>query len=649
MNTPNTLSQSPSLLSAMLAYVRPHTLVCVIGLIALFFESYFMVLIPGIISELINGLETLNETTSIRQRVDYLFLLNELPRRYQALGDPGFFSILAYPYSAWSLFFDTMTAAYGRLNSAFLIMNCFLIALLSALSGMMLFSARWLIIGASRDIERCIRNDMFEHVLSLTPRFFHNMKTGDLMTRFASDIEGVRLLIGPGIMYPAQVVLLSVLAFGAMLTLDWGLTLIITIPITILLIYVNYLTRALHVVYREAQEIYSTMAASVQENLNGIRVVKAYCQEEAEFERFRDINERYVNRNIEQIKLRGKLFPFMRMIGGIGIVLILWFGGLRVMDGMLSLGDLVQFAIYYQMLMWPMMAMGWIINVIHRGVASWRRLRAVMETEPDVQYAEEPPTPENALLGGVEMRGLTFSYDANSPAVLKDISFSVDPGSTLAIVGPTGCGKTTLVNVLLHLYSIPRGYVFFDGKDINDIPRDTLRESIAYVSQEVFLFSDTVRNNILFGINQDEVSEERLWDAVERAQLAPEIDTFSDGLDTWIGERGITLSGGQKQRVGIARALILNRPILILDDCLSAVDTHTEEAILRGLSDAIHRSTAILISHRISTVKNAHSILVLSDGEIVEAGDHDHLVEHEGLYATIHRRQLLEESLGIRS
>lgn len=591
----STQRYNANLFFAMLAYLRPQALFCVLGGAALMLQSYLTVLIPAIIKDLINGLET------------------------------GMTASELHAFCGW-------------------------IVLYAFLAGVMLFLGRWFIIGASRRIETAMRNDLFAHILRLTPRFFHNMKTGDLMTRFSSDIEQVRMLVGPGIMYPTQFVLLTSMAFSAMLMLDTGLTAIILGPVLALLLYVNYITRKLHTVYRQAQEIYSAMAAKAQENLSGIRVVKAYCQEEAEFERFREINERYLERNIEQIKLRGLLFPFMRFVGGVGIVLILWFGGLRVIRAEMTLGDLVQFALYFQMLMWPIIALGWIINVIHRGVASWRRIRAIMETEPDVlDPRSDALLPDTLLQGQIEVRNLTFAYDSQSSPVLRDVSFTVAPGQTLAIVGPTGCGKSTIVNILLHLYAVPRDCVFFDGRDINDIPRDLLRRSIAYVSQEVFLFSDTIRNNILFGAAfEGEFTESELMEAIERAQLSGEIDGFSNGLETEIGERGITLSGGQKQRAGIARALILHRPILILDDCLSAVDTNTEEAILRGLSGAIERSTAILISHRISTVKNADHIIVLDEGRVVEEGNHLELLEGEGLYARIHSRQLLEEILGIR-
>lgn len=583
-----------TLFNALVSYLRPVAVQDLIGVAALCVHGIIVIIVPSIIKDIFDGWET------------------------------------------------------GELTRAALNEKCLWIVGLGVLSALTMFWSRWLIIGASRQIEMRLRNDLFAHVLSLTPRFFHNMKTGDLMTRFASDIEAVRLLVGPGVMYPGQTVLVTILAFYAMLTTDATLTLTILVPVVILFIYVNYLTRRMHQYYRQAQEIYSELAARVQENLAGIRVVKAFCQEHAEYERFQEVNERYVDRNLKQVELRGRLFPFMKMIGGVGLVLILWVGGIRVIEDQMTLGELVQFAFYYQLLMWPIIALGWIINVMHRGVASWRRIRTILETSPDVIDPDEGDG--QPLQGAIEVRDLTFAYGPGLEPVLRQFQCKIEPGQTLAIVGPTGCGKSTVVNLLLHLYAVPRGVIFYDGRDICDIPREVLRNSIAYISQEVFLFSDTIHNNIRFGIDDEiEIGELEIEEAAQRAQLAQEIETFPDGYQTRVGERGITLSGGQKQRTGIARALILNRPILILDDCLSAVDTNTEEAILRGLSDAMHRSTCILISHRISTVKNADHIIVLDNGGIAEEGTHDQLVEHGGLYSQMHSRQLLEDSLGIRT
>lgn len=594
------------LLSKLLPYMRPMAGREALGVLCILLHSYFIILVPSFVKQVVNGLESHN-------------------------------------------FGSAADAAAGAITKAELLRNCLWILGAAALGALTLFLARWLIIGASRNIERNLRGDFLRHIQTLSPRFYHQTKTGDLMTRFASDIEQVRMLIGPGVMYPVTTLFTTSLALYSMAILNVKLTLMLLAPIAVLLIFVNIVTRFLHRYYRQAQEVYSNLSAMVQENFSGIRVIKAYCQEDAEIARFRELNNQYMDRNLAQIRLRGKLFPFMQFIGGTGIILILWLGGVQVIQGTLGLGELVQFSLYYQMLMWPIIALGWIINVIHRGMASWRRLLSIMETEPEIPVTRAK-VPSELLRGRIEFRNLTFAYGENAPPVLKNVSFAIEPGETLAIVGPTGSGKTTVINLLLRLYPAPPGTIYIDGRDINDIPLEVLRGSIAYVSQDVFLFSETIRSNIMFGLLRDEQAEERtIVEAASRAQLANEVEEFPHGYDTEIGERGITLSGGQKQRTGIARALILRRPILLLDDCLSNVDTHTEEAILQGFRAVMEDRSVVLISHRISTVKNADRIVVLENGEIAEMGRHEELAIGGGLYERIHRRQLLEESLGIRS
>ncbi len=601
MNHTNPSQHTDSLVYAMFLYLRPVLGMEVIGILFLILHSYLLVLVPEYVKQIINKLE--NHVTNQ----------------------------------------ELMTQEY--------LMEMLLWVIgLSIVSGLMLFCARLLVIGASRQIERRMRSEFLHHIQKLTPRFFHNNRTGDLMTRFASDIEAVRMLVGPGIMYPGSTCFTTLFALTSMYMLNVELTNYLLIPVIILLVYVNYNTRYLHHYFKKAQEVYSNMSAVLQENFSGIRVIKAYTQEETEAKRFQTLNQEHVDWKLKQIKMRGRLYPFMKFIGAAGSLLILWIGGFKVIDGSLQIGELVQFTMYLTYLMWPIIALGWVINVIHRGLASWRRLHGVMSVKPEILDSPEAMVLPD-VRGTIEVRNLTFAYYENAEPVLNNVSFSIHAGHTLAVVGPTGSGKSTIVNVLMHLYPVPPGTVFIDGKDINDISLETLRESIAYVSQEVFLFSDTVRSNILFGTNGEPESEMEpaLMEAAAHAQLANEVETFPNKYDTEVGERGITLSGGQKQRTGIARALILERPILILDDCLSNVDAHTEEAVLKSLTEIMKDRTTIMISHRVSTIKHADHIIVLNHGEIVEEGTHESLIQQDGIYAKMYSRQLLEESLGIRA
>ena len=523
------------------------------------------------------------------------------------------------------------------------------ILLLAIGSAIGLFFARYCIVTASRLAEQQLRNDFYNHLQTLCRRFYHSMPTGDLLTRAGSDIEQVRMLLGPGIMYPMQCIVIAGLALSHMVHSNWLLTVVILSPVVGLSIWVNVYTRRLHQLWLVAQEIYAKLSAHVQENLNGIRVVKAYCQENAETDRFQAISQRYLEQNFAMIRVRGRLWPFMRYIGGLGFALILCSGGWMVASGRMTVGGLAEFIQYFLMLFWPMVGLGWVLNVIHRGTASWARLREVFSVRPETISSPREAAPER-LRGEIEFRRLTFRYDERTPLVLRDISLSIPVGSTLAIVGPTGVGKSTLVHLLLRLYPTARGMVFIDGTDINDIPLGVLRGNIAFVSQEVFLFSEPLSDNILFGVSQDgsDTEKRRMQEAARKAGLEGEVEQFPDRYDTLLGERGLTLSGGQRQRTGIARALILERPILILDDCLSSVDAETEEIILRNIKDDMRGRTTILISHRISTVRNADHIVLLDDGTIVEQGRHEDLVKLGGLYADIFRRQQIEESLGIR-
>jgi len=588
---------------ALFRYISPYKFRLFLGFIAILYGNWLAVKIPAMVR--------------------------------RAIDDLG--RLIANPNAADQTPFVIYAAIWGIL----------LLAIGSALG---LFFSRYCIITASRLAERQLRIDLYDHLQRLSLRFYHSMPTGDLLTRGGSDIEQVRLLWGPGIMYPTQCIVLASLAVGHMLHRNWVLTVAVLTPVVGLSIWVNVYTRRLHRLWSIAQKIYAKLSAHVQENLSGIRVVKAYCQEIPETERFREINQRYLDQNLAMIRLRGKLWPFMRYIGGLGFALILCFGGWMVAEDRMTLGGLAEFIQYFTMLFWPIIGFGWVLNVIHRGTASWARLREVFAVEPEIMSVEDTAAkPSAQLQGHIEIRDLTFRYSERTPPVLKDISLTIPAGSTTAVVGPTGVGKSTLVHLLLRLYPVPRGKILIDDGDINDIPLEQLRGSIAFVSQEVFLFSDRLSENILFGDSRDDPEvEERMREAARKAGLASDIDQFPNGYETLLGERGLTLSGGQRQRTGIARALVLGRPILILDDCLSSVDAETEEYILRSMEEDVQRRTTILISHRISTVRNADHIVVLSDGKIIEQGRHEQLLSLDGLYTQMFRRQQLEESLGIR-
>jgi ATP-binding cassette subfamily B protein len=607
--------------------IKPVLLLEIIGTLFLISHSYLLILVPLYVRDIMNSLGDHVELVGIKERL-------ASPEQLE-------------PNSIIQL--ESQIQNLHELSQNQLIVMLLWVLGISVSAGMMMFLARWFIIGASRKIERQMRSDFLQKIQSLTPSFYHNNRTGDLITRFASDIESVRMLIGPGIMYPGTTCFTTGLALYKMYTINAELANYLLGPVIVLLLYVNYNTRFMHHFFKMAQEVYSSMSAVLQENFSGIRVIKAYTQEESEAKRFAQLNREHVDWKLKQVNMRGKLFPFMKFIASAGSLLILWIGGIKVINGTLDIGDLIAFTLYLGYLMWPIIALGWIINVIHRGMASWRRLHAVMVVEPEIL---DSPNALNFpdIRGGVEFRNLTFAYGENDSPILQNLSFKIKAGETLAVVGPTGSGKSTIVNVLLHLYPIPPGTVFIDGKDVNDLSLETVRDSIAYVSQDVFLFSDSVRSNILFGSNEmsEDVLEPAMMEAAAHAQLAAEIDSFPEGYETEVGERGITLSGGQKQRTGIARALILRRPILILDDCLSNVDANTEEEILSSLTKIMKNRTTIMISHRISTIKHADQIIVLDDGKIVEEGNHEQLVSHDGIYARMYNRQLLEESLGIR-
>jgi len=505
--------------------------------------------------------------------------------------------------------------------------------------GFFLYQMRMILIGVSRGIEYELRGDLFGHLTRLPARYYHSMRTGDLMSRATSDLSAVRMVLGPGIMYTASTLATFLGTIAVMVTISPWLLLFSLAPLLFVTVLVRYFGRRIHERFEAVQAQLSNISALVQENLSGARVVRAYVQEDHEMARFETANAEYLKRNRALIRMFGSLYPGIQLLMGMSAAFVLWLGGRMVIDGTITLGQFVAFGAYLAMLHWPMIALGWVVNLFERGDASMGRLLEIMDTPPaisDDASADSPP-----VRGHVRFQKLTFAYEDRP--VLHDIDLDVPAGSTVAIVGPTGSGKSTLVSLVARMFEAPPGTVMVDGRDVRSLPLAVLRKGVGYVPQETFLFSATLRENIAFGLLSPD-SERVEW-AAGIAQLARDVADFPQGYDTFVGERGITLSGGQKQRTALARALAVDPAILVLDDALSAVDTHTEEEILRGLRGVMETRTTFLVSHRISTVKGADLIVVLKEGRIVERGTHAVLVGRGGFYADLHRRQLLEEEM----
>jgi len=525
---------------------------------------------------------------------------------------------------------------------------------LALVGGWFRFLMRRILIGASRHIEYDLRNAFFAHLQRLPPAYFHANRTGDLMSRATNDLNAVRMMIGPAVMYSANTLIVFAVALALMLRIDTRLTLVALIPLPFVSVSVRYFGAAIHRRFERIQAQLSDLSAVTQEALAGVRVVRAYRQESAELDRFRAANHEYVHRNLGLIRLQGMFYPGLGLLLGIGGLLVLWLGSREVMGHRMTIGEFVAFNAYLGMLTWPMIAFGWVINMLQRGLASWKRMLEVMSEVPAVSDGRagsafrEPAE----IRGAIEIRNLTFHY--NGRPILRDVSLSVAPGHTLAIVGPTGSGKSTLINLLPRLWEPPPGTVFIDGVDVGEIPLHVLRGAIGLVSQEPFLFSERISENVAFGVLAQTHAattpgagpgEHTVAGASAIARLDKDIAGFPAGYDTVVGERGITLSGGQKQRTALARAVMTDPRILILDDALSAVDTYTEEEILSRLRQVMRQRTSIIVSHRISTVRDADQIVVLGDGQILERGSHAELVARNGVYAEMCRKQMLEEEL----
>jgi ATP-binding cassette subfamily B multidrug efflux pump len=552
----------------------------------------------------------------------------------------------------WILFPQVVRKAIGDLTTSIehhqplhhhLLTYAVVLLAVACTRGIFQFLTRWILIGISREIEFDLRNDFFRHLESLSYSYYQRTRTGDIMARATNDLNAVRMLLGPAIMYSANTVVFTAGALAFMLSISPRLTLYAFLPLPIVSITIQYFGKRIHERFERIQAMFSEISARAQENFSGARVIRAYVQEEPEIAGFETANREYIARSLKLVRLMGMLWPTLETMLGFAIVLVLWLGGREVLQGRIKVEDFVAFNLYMVQLTWPIIALGWVINIFQRGTASMARINEILVEKPEiVDGAEVRVTGDGAEIEGeIEFRDLNFAY--NGKSVLHGVNLRVPAGSSLAIVGPTGSGKTTLVSLIPRIYDAAAGSVLIDGRPVREYGLEFLRANIGFVPQETFLFSESVRENIAFG--KADATDAEVRSAAETASIADDIEGFPESYRTLVGERGITLSGGQKQRTAIARAIIRNPRILILDDALSSVDTHTEDKILNHLREVMQGRTTIFISHRVSTVRNADLIAVLHSGRVVELGTHSELIERNGYYTDLYNKQLLEEEL----
>ena len=534
--------------------------------------------------------------------------------------------------------FDALTRSATLQKLAFFALLLLGIALTKAVFQ---FWMRWILIGISRDVEYDLRNDLFKHLMRQDTRFYNEHRTGDLMAKLTNDLSAVRNIVGPGIMYSANTVVTGIVTIALMAHLDLHLTLLALAPLPLASIAVKFFGQRIHERFEKIQAMYSELTERVRENLAGVRLVRSFRQEDPEKRQFDQMNQNYVEKNKRLIWITSFLWPALALLFAASFMLIMVVGGEHVLSGKITIGTFVAFNIYLMYLIWPIIALGWVTNIIQRGLASMGRLWTIFAAQPAIDDRLVPESPVSKLKGEIEFRNLTFAY--NGFPILKNVNLHVPAGRTVAIVGATGSGKTTLAALIPRLFDAPDGTVLVDGIPVRHVPLKTLRSNIGFVPQETFLFSDSIRENIRFGIPGS--SDAEVEHAAEVSNILPDIQGFPKGFESMVGERGLTLSGGQKQRVAISRAIIRDPHILILDDALSSVDTYTEEKILRHLTEVMAGRTTILISHRVSTIRNADEIVVLYNGTIVERGSHEELLAMNGHYTELYNKQLIEESL----
>jgi ATP-binding cassette, subfamily B, multidrug efflux pump len=583
-------------------------------------------------------------------------------RRYRAQYFWGTLAVFVNN-GVWILFPLVIRRAINDLNTGVtrekLITYSAMLLGVAIIKGIFQFLTRWILIGISREIEFDMRNDLFRHLESLDYSFYQRTRTGDIMAKATNDLNAVRMLLGPAIMYSANTIVFTIGALIFMVSISPKLTLWAFLPLPIASIIVQYFGRQIHERFERIQAMFSDISARAQENFSGVRVIRAYAQEDAEIANFETDNREYIKRSLRYVRIMGMLWPTLETLLGFAIVLVLWLGGREVLKGHINVGDFVAFNTYMVQLTWPVIALGWVIGTFQRGTASLGRIDEILQVKSAIQddlsvVSVAPGTP---IRGEIEFRDLTYGYPADmnpgsstvaptlqrGTPVLDNVNLKIPAGTSLAIVGPTGSGKSTLVDLIPRIYDAAPGMILIDGRPIREYPLDWLRRNIGFVPQETFLFSDTIRENIAFGA--ENASDQDIREAAEAARIAGDIESFPDKYDTMVGERGITLSGGQKQRTAIARAIIRNPRILVLDDALASVDTQTEDQILNHLREVMKDRTTIFISHRVSTVRNADRIAVLHNGTIAEYGTHDELVARNGYYTDLYNKQLLEEEL----